>query len=145
MTIDDYEAVFSLWQRISGLGIRKIDDSYDSIHRFLKRNPNISVVAEKNGKLVGSILAGHDGRRANLYHVCVEDEFRRQGIGEAMVEQTLNAIKKENLTVVHLVAYTRNDIGNQFWQKIGWAKRDDLYYYDYPLKGNNNPRVKLDE
>ena len=40
MTIDDYEQVYALWMRIKGFAIRSIDDSYDGIARFLKRNPS---------------------------------------------------------------------------------------------------------
>ena len=63
MTIDDYDEVYSLWQTIHGFGIRSIDDSRDGVLRFLKRNPTTSVVAVEDGKIVGAILCGHDGRR----------------------------------------------------------------------------------
>ena len=63
MTIDDYDEVYALWKKIKGFGIRSIDDSREGVDRFLKRNPTTSVVAVKDGKIVGSILCGHDGRR----------------------------------------------------------------------------------
>ena len=72
MTIDDYDEVYSLWQTIHGFGIRSIDDSREGVLRFLKRNPTTSVVAVEDGKIVGAILCGHDGRRGCLYHVCVK-------------------------------------------------------------------------
>ena len=56
MTIDDYDNVAALWAGIKGFGIRSIDDSREGIERFLRRNPNTSVVAEMDGKVVGSIL-----------------------------------------------------------------------------------------
>ncbi len=43
--------------------------------RFLKRNPTTSVVAVEDGKIVGAILCGHDGRRGCLYHVCVDEDY----------------------------------------------------------------------
>ena len=58
MTIDDYDRVAALWSGIKGFGIRSIDDSREGIERFLLRNPNTSVVAEVNGKIVGSIPSG---------------------------------------------------------------------------------------
>ena len=66
MTIEDYDEVFALWTKIRGFGIRSIDDSKEGIEMFLKRNPSTSVVAEEDGKIVGSILCGHDGRRGCL-------------------------------------------------------------------------------
>ena len=71
MTIDDYEQVRSLWMQIKGFAIRSIDDSREGVWRFLERNPNTSVVAVEDKKVVGAILCGHDGRRGCPYHVCV--------------------------------------------------------------------------
>ena len=53
MTIDDYEQVYTLWKQIHGFGIRSVDDSREGIARFLKRNPDTSVVAVEDGKIVG--------------------------------------------------------------------------------------------
>ena len=78
MTMEDYEQVYCLWKKIRGFGIRSIDDSREGVKRFLKRNPTTSVVAEEDGRIVGSILCGHDGRRGCLYHVCVDEEHRRR-------------------------------------------------------------------
>jgi len=64
MTIDDYDGVYALWMTIKGFAIRSIDDSRVGVERFLKRNPTTSVVAVEDGKVVGSILCGHDGRGA---------------------------------------------------------------------------------
>ena len=63
MTIDDYDGVYRLWKKIKGFGLRSVDDSREGVQRFLRRNPAPSVVAEEDGKIVGSILCGHDGRR----------------------------------------------------------------------------------
>ena len=59
MQLEDYEQVYQLWLTIDGFGIRSIDDSYEGVERFLKRNPTTSVVAELDGHIVGSILCGH--------------------------------------------------------------------------------------
>ena len=95
MTIDDYEQVRSLWMQIKGFAIRSIDDSREGVWRFLERNPNTSVVAVEDKKVVGAILCGHDGRRGCLYHVCVNPQYRRRGIGKAMVVFCMDALKEE--------------------------------------------------
>lgn len=137
MTIEDYPAVKALWQSIRGFGIRSIDDSEAGVRRFLARNPGISVVACQDGEIVGAILCGHDGRRGCLYHVCVKETNRRQGIGKAMVVFSMEALKKEQINKVSLIAFTKNDVGNAFWKEIGWTKREDLNYYDFVLNEEN--------
>ena len=137
MTIEDYEGVYALWKKIKGFGIRSIDDSKEGVARFLKRNPTTSVVAEKDGRIVGSILCGHDGRRGCLYHVCVDEDYRRHGIGKRMVVFAMKALIEEKINKVSLIAFTENDIGNAFWNTIGWTERLDLNYYDFTLNEEN--------
>ena len=137
MTMKDYDEVFELWSKIKGFAIRSIDDSAVGVERFLKRNPNTSVVAIEDGKVVGAILCGHDGRRGCLYHVCVDPDYRRRGIGKAMVVACMKALKEENISKVSLIAFSVNDIGNAFWHTIGWTERLDLNYYDFVLNEDN--------
>ncbi len=137
MVEEDYEQIYDLWVTIQGLGLRSIDDSQEGVARFLKRNPGISAVAEVDGRIVGAILCGHDGRRGCFYHVCVDDNYRRFGIGKGMVVFCMNALKAEQINKVSLIAFTQNDIGNAFWNCIGWEKRDDLNYYDFTLNEDN--------
>lgn len=137
MTLNDYEKVYDLWTKIKGFAIRSIDDSKEGVERFLNRNPGISVVAEEEGRIVGAILCGHDGRRGCMYHVCVDPDYRLKGIGKSMVVFAMEALKKEKINKVSLIAFTKNDIGNVFWKEIGWTKREDLNYYDFTLNSAN--------
>lgn len=137
MTMEDYDGVKALWMKIKGFGIRSIDDSREGVARFLKRNPTTSVVAVEDDKIVGSILCGHDGRRGCFYHVCVDEEYRMRGIGKAMVVKAMEALKEEHINKVSLIAFTKNDVGNAFWNEIGWTKREDLNYYDFTLNEEN--------
>ena len=137
MTIDDYDKVYELWMKIKGFGIRSVDDSKEGVAKFLRRNPDTSVVCEQDGKIVGAILCGHDGRRGCLYHVCVDPQYRLRGIGKAMVVFAMEALHREEVNKVSLIAFTENDIGNAFWKEIGWTKREDLNYYDFTLNTEN--------
>ena len=137
MTIEDYPGVYDLWMSIQGFAIRSLDDSKEGVEAFLKRNPTSSVVAVADGKVVGSILCGHDGRRGCLYQVCVHKDYRLQGIGRSMVVHCMNALKEEHISKVSLIAFSKNDIGNAFWNEIGWTKREDLNYYDFVLNQEN--------
>ena len=62
MKMEDYDQVYALWTEIKGFGIRTVDDSREGVERFLRRNPTTSVVAVQNGRVIGNILCGHDGR-----------------------------------------------------------------------------------
>ena len=137
MTVEDYIQLHALWMRIKGFGIRSIDDSKEGVERFLKRNPTTSVIAEIDGKVVGGILCGHDGRTGCFYHVCVDPAYRCHGIGKSMVAYAMSALKEEHINKITLIAFTKNDIGNTFWNTIGWTKRPDVNYYEFVLNEEN--------
>ena len=137
MQKEDYDKVSALWHKIPGFAIRSLDDSREGVERFIDRNPGMSVVAVEGAEIIGSILCGHDGRRGCLYHVCVHPDRRRNGIGTKMVVYAMEALKAEKINKVSLIAFTKNDIGNAFWKKIGWTKREDLNYYDFVLNEEN--------
>ena len=137
MTMDDYDEVYALWNSIHGFGIRTLDDSREGIERFIKRNPTTCAVDVEDGKIVGAILCGHDGRRACFYHVCVNEKYRMHGIGKKMVQFCCEQLEKEKINKVCLNAFVTNEVGNKFWQKMGWVLRDDMNYYDHPLNEDN--------
>ena len=133
----DYDAVRALWLTIRGFGIRALDDSREDVIRFIRRNPTTSVVAvNEDGRVVGSILCGSDGRQGALYHVCVAREYRRRGIGTRMVGHCMERLREMGINKVALIAFASNDVGNAFWRQIGW-KRSDVNYYEFILNKDN--------
>ena len=139
MREDDYDAVRALWMTIRGFGIRALDDSREDVARFIRRNPTTSVVAVADGRIVGSILCGSDGRQGALYHVCGAREYRRRRIGTRMVGYCMERLKEMGINKVSLIAFASNDAGNAFWRQIGW-KRSDVNYYEFVLNAENITR-----
>ena len=136
MREDDYDDVRALWLTIRGFGIRALDDSREDVVRFIRRNPTTSVVARADGKIVGSILCGSDGRQGALYHVCVARAYRRRGIGTRMVGYCMERLREMGINKVSLIAFVDNSAGNAFWRQIGW-KKCDVNYYEFVLNKDN--------
>ncbi len=128
MDIADYESVYALWANTPGVGMNNVDDSREGIARYLARNPGSCFVAEKEGRLVGTILSGHDGRRAFIYHAAVALSERGQGIGSQLVDCVLAALQREGIQKAVLVAFRHNLIANEFWEKRGFLERTDLCF-----------------
>ena len=137
MTPADYDDVRALWMTIRGFGIRALDDSREDIERFIARNPTTSVVARDGDRIVGSILCGSDGRQGALYHVCVAKEYRRRGIGTQMVAFCMHQLRYMGINKVSLIAFTTNEAGNAFWNKIGWTRKTNVNYYEFELNEKN--------
>ena len=133
MALSDWPALEALWTRTPGIGLRYPDDTAEGLARYLLRNPTSSFVADMGGEIVGSVLAGHDGRRGYLYHVAVSPDNRRRGIGRALVMSALDALRAEGIQKAGLVVFQQNEQANPFWEALGWTHRNDLMYRDHSL------------
>lgn len=128
MTTDDYDEAYALWSATPGMGLNAHDDSREGIGRFLARNPRTCLVARREGRLVGVLLAGHDGRRGHLYHAAVLPEERGRGVSRALVEAAMEALAAEGIAKASLVVFSDNALGNAFWERLGFGARPDLVY-----------------
>lgn len=128
MVIDDYDKVYDLWINTKGMGLNDVDDSREGIERYLRRNPETCFVCEEDEDIIGVILCGHDGRRGYIYHTAVRESCRRRGIGGRLVELAMEAFEAEGISKAALVVFERNELGNSFWESVGFTPREDLVY-----------------
>lgn len=128
MDIKDYETIYEMWNNIPGVGLSNADSEV-AIERYLKHNPNLSFVYYESDKMVGTILCGHDGRRGYIHHTCVLPKYRGRNIGKVLVESALQGLKEQGIDKCHLFVFQDNVIGNNFWQNMGWEKREDIFMY----------------
>jgi putative acetyltransferase len=125
MTIRDYDQVVGLWQNSEGVGLSDAD-SREGIARFLGRNPGLSFVARHGEHLVGVVLCGHDGRRGYIHHLAVSKSHRRQGLGRALVERCLSALRRDGIDKCHIFVFAANGDAITFWKNVGWTERVEL-------------------
>ena len=137
MTLDDYDEAYALWLSCTGMSLR-IDDSKDGIARFLRRNPSTCFVAEDGQRIIGTILAGHDGRRGHIYHAAVVSDRRGEGVGRAMAEHAWTALQNEGIAKVSLLVRCGNFGGFAFWEEMGFSPREDIIYLDKDLPSEVN-------
>ena len=138
VTIDDYDAIYELWNSSeqSRRALNPVDDTREGIERYLKRNPNTCFAAEKDGRIIGVILTGHDGRRAIVHHMCVHPSYRREGIASQLVAKAEEALRKEGISKIFGLVFKDNDVANAFWEKQGYTLRTNLNYRNKSLNEN---------
>jgi len=130
MDIENYDEIIYLWKNTDGVGLSGSDDSKKSIKKFLDKNPNTCFIAEYKNEIIGTIMAGNDGRRGHIYHLMVKPEHRKKGIGKKLLEKAEKALKKEGIRKIFLVVFKKNKTGNIFWENNGYKIRNDLNYRD---------------
>ena len=135
VTIDDYDAIYELWSATeqSRRALNPVDDSREGIARYLKRNPNTCFAAVKDGRIIGVILTGHDGRRAIVHHLCVHPDCRRMGIAGHLVSLAEEALQKEGIQKVFGLVFKDNEMANAFWEQQGYSLRTNLNYRNKSL------------
>ena len=101
MTKEDYDEVYAMWQTTSKRALSNAD-SREQIERYLDRNAGMSQVAVADGKIVGTVLAGHDGRRGFIHHMAVMPQYRRKGIGHSLANTAIEKIKAEGIDKTHI-------------------------------------------
>ena len=124
-TMADYDEVIALWQSSPGVGLSDVD-SPEGISAYLARNPGLSFVARVGSQLAGAVLCGTDGRRGYLHHLAVAAQYRRQGIGETLVEHSLSGLKAQGYRKCHIFVFGGNVEAQAFWDKVGWKLRTEL-------------------
>jgi ribosomal protein S18 acetylase RimI-like enzyme len=135
MVAEDFGEVRSLWENTQGMGLNSYDDSEAGLKRYLARNPSTCFIArDEDSSVVGTILAGHDGRRGFIYHLAVAEGMRRRGIAGDLAERAVDALRNEGIAKVALVVYADNKEGNEFWEKIGFITRPDLVYRNRAIR-----------
>ena len=128
MKIEDYDEIFEMWQITTKRALSDAD-SRESIDSYLKRNPEMSQIAIIDGKIVGTVLAGHDGRRGFIHHMAVLPEFRRKHIGNALATEAIKKIMADGIDKTHIFCYQDNLTGQNFWKSLGFKKRGDLFVF----------------
>jgi ribosomal protein S18 acetylase RimI-like enzyme len=128
----DLPAALELWAASEGVKLTDAD-APDALERYLARNPGLSFVARAGGQLVGAVLCGHDGRRGYLHHLSVAPAHRRRGVGRALAERCLAALRREGIGKCHIFVVSGNDGGQAFWERVGWVLRQDVFLMSLTL------------
>ncbi len=124
-TIDDYEAAIGLWKTDAHIGLSQADEK-DNIGQFLEGNGGLSKVAVCRGQIVGTALCGHDCRRGYIYHLFVDQQYRRKGLGKSLVESCMDSLNKQKIQKCHLFVFNTNEAGKIFWNNTLWKERHDI-------------------
>jgi ribosomal protein S18 acetylase RimI-like enzyme len=129
---DDYQAVIALWQNAGpGIHVRRSDEPAE-IEKKLDRDPDLFLVCEINGEIVGSVLGGYDGRRGMMYHLAVSEPMRNQGIGHQLINELENRLRQKGCIRYYLLVTLDNENAIQFYQKRGFQQMP-LYAYGKDL------------
>ena len=130
---DDFSAVRQLWENAGpGIQLRRSDEP-EEIEKKVKHDPDLFLVAINEGKIVGTVIGGFDGRRGLIYHLAVTRELREAGIGRMLMEEVEKRMKNKGCNRSYLLVTRDNEYAMRFYENLGWSRMDNLYIYGKEL------------
>lgn len=125
----DYARVIDLWKTIeTGMHIGP-SDAPEEIKKKIERDPDLFLVAEHDGGIIATIIGAFDGRRGMIYHLAVHNDYRRRGIGQALLVEVEKRLKEKGCIKCLLMVLEDNEAAKRFYEESGWkAVPEDLVF-----------------
>lgn len=128
-TIEDYEDVTALWKQ-AGLPYKPEGrDSKEKIAAETARDTSVFLVAEMNGKVIGTCLGTHDGRKGWINRVSVNQDLREKGIAQMLVKETEKRLNQKGVDIFACLIENWNDVSMEAFAKMGYIKHEDIIYF----------------
>ncbi|MGQ8706794.1 GNAT family acetyltransferase [Serratia sp. TSA_198.1] len=115
---DDFEEVITLWERCDLL--RPWNDPEMDIERKLNHDPDLFLVAEVGGEVVGSVMGGYDGHRGSAYYLGVHPDYRGRGIANALISRLEKKLVARGCPKIQLMVREDNDTVIEMYEKLGY-------------------------
>lgn len=129
----DYSAVRKLWEEMEvGVQVSR-SDAPEEIAKKIARDPDLFLVVESDGRIVGSVIGGYDGRRGLIYHLAVAGDFRQRGIGSQLLDEIEARLRAKGCLKCYLMVTPDNPEAERFYQKRGWHFMDYVRPYGKEL------------
>jgi ribosomal protein S18 acetylase RimI-like enzyme len=126
--IEDYDRLTALWKE-AGLGYRpKGRDSRRRIKTELAQGTSVILVAEMSGKLVGSVIGTHDGRKGWINRLAVHPSYRRRGLAKKLVAEVEKRLSQVRLEVIACLIQQENTASLQLFQSLGYERASEIVY-----------------
>jgi ribosomal protein S18 acetylase RimI-like enzyme len=130
----DYELVFRLWQSMEkGVRVGR-SDTLAEIEKKIARDPDLFLVAEAGGSIIGSVIGGFDGRRGLIYHLAVAAAFRGQGLGSRLMDEVERRLRAKGCLKCYLLVTDDNVEAEGYYQHRGWQHMDYIHLYGKELQ-----------
>ena len=131
---EDYASVRALWESMDrGVEVGRYDTP-EEIERKISRDPDLFILAEENGRIIGSVMGGYDGRRGLLYHLAVAASHRQRGVGSQLLDEIESRLRAKGCMKCYLMVTPKNEEAELFYQKRGWHFMDYVRPYGKQLR-----------
>jgi ribosomal protein S18 acetylase RimI-like enzyme len=129
MTIDDYENLISLWESANLPYKPNGRDTKENIKKQLSYPTNSFILAEYNGKIIGSIIASHNGRKGWINRLSVHPDFRHKGIAAKLITKAEEFLKQQGIGIYAALVEGWNKPSEQLFKKMNYKEFEGIIYF----------------
>lgn len=115
----DVDALIAFWS-VAGENSGRPSDRPEPVHRLIDRDPEAVLLAELDGRIVGTIISGWDGWRANLYRLAVDPGLRGRGLGRTLLGLAEERLRKLGAERFCAMVLEENELGQGLWRSAGY-------------------------
>lgn len=120
----DVDELLALWLE-AGENESRPADTREAVLALLARDPDAVILAEHDGEMIGSIIAGWDGWRYHLYRVAVRPSWRRQGLGSTLLRAAEERFMALGAKRADAMVLTSNGLGQRLWHVSGYSEQPE--------------------
>jgi len=114
--LDECDTILSLWQETETTP--SVTDDLEVLRQLVRENNELFLVAEHDGRIVGTIVGGWDKWRGNIYRLAVSPEYRRQGIGRALVQEVERRLAERGTRKISILVEHKDAQAVSFWHSL---------------------------
>ncbi|MGY5033496.1 GNAT family N-acetyltransferase [Streptomyces sp. 900116325] len=129
--LSDIDAVLHFWSEAAEG--TSISDDHDGVARLISRDPEALLLAERDGLLAGTVIAGFDGWRCSAYRLAVHPDCRRQGIATALLEAAEQRFIDLGGRRVDAMVLEANERAHHTWAAAGYRREHHWRRWVKPL------------
>jgi len=123
-SVSDADDLLDLWHHAAENDGRPTD-TRAAVVALIEHDPAALIVAEHDGELIGSVIAGWDGWRNHLYRLAVHPDWRRRGVASALLDAAETRFAQLGGTRADAMVLAGNDLGQRIWRARGYRQQDD--------------------
>jgi ribosomal protein S18 acetylase RimI-like enzyme len=128
----DIDALLALWQVAAENDARPVD-TREAVETLIARDPEACLVADRAGRVVGTVIAGWDGWRAHLYRLAVHPDVRRKGVGAALLDAAAQRLAGLGATRIDAMVLDHNELGQHVWRASGFTAQAEWRRWVRPV------------
>jgi ribosomal protein S18 acetylase RimI-like enzyme len=128
----DFEAILALWQSIEDRHTG-LPDKPEYLQRFHDFSPDLFLEAELDGRIVGSVIGGWDGWRAQIARLATDPGVRRRGIAKRLVDEIEERLRQRGARRIYALVDRRSPPAVPFWEAAGYRGNDNIVQFSRNL------------